>query len=227
MRSHIDRRGERVWTRTLALKGGRMWDFTLVGKGNETFFIRVWKPLPSGRVWKPWGEAQREQYLLAVGLGCYSWYQSQTLGGVPVRTVSPEGGRLWGPTSIGAGNKCQRGCWAPMGGGLWDPTSVGERERVLARMLGPDERWIVRSHISWKKGTSTNEDVRPLREVDCEIHISWRKGMSTNEDVRPLWEVDCEIPHQLEKGNEYQRGCSARTRGGLWDPHQLEKGNEY
>ena len=62
---------------------------------------------------------------------------------------------------------------------------------------------------------STNEDVRPLREVDCEIHISWRKGTSTSENVGPRREVDCKIPHQLEKENEYQRGCSAPTGGGL------------
>ena len=31
------------------------------------------------------------QYLLAVGLGRYKWYQSQTLGNVPARS-SPEGG---------------------------------------------------------------------------------------------------------------------------------------
>ena len=41
---------ERVSARTLGLKGGELWDPTLVGEGNETFFIRVWKPLPSRRV---------------------------------------------------------------------------------------------------------------------------------------------------------------------------------
>ena len=49
---------------------------TLVGKENETFFIKVWKPLPSKRVLKtlrgsPKGKAQRGQYLLAVSLGYY------------------------------------------------------------------------------------------------------------------------------------------------------------
>ena len=29
----------------LALKGGELWDPTLIEEGNETFFIRVWKPL--------------------------------------------------------------------------------------------------------------------------------------------------------------------------------------
>ena len=68
--SHINRRKERVSTRTLGLEGGGgwivrsyigwggerniphwaskgsgWWDPTLVGEKNETFFIRVWKPL--------------------------------------------------------------------------------------------------------------------------------------------------------------------------------------
>ena len=48
---------------------------------NETFFIRVWKPLFSRRVLKTLREsskrkAQREQYLLVVDFGHYKWYQS-------------------------------------------------------------------------------------------------------------------------------------------------------
>ena len=47
-----------------------------VEEGNEAFFIRVWKTLSSRRVLKtfresPKGKAQREQYLLDVGLGHY------------------------------------------------------------------------------------------------------------------------------------------------------------
>ena len=34
--------------------GGGLWDPTSVGEGNETFFTRVWKPLPS-RCWTPGG----------------------------------------------------------------------------------------------------------------------------------------------------------------------------
>ena len=54
----------------------KAWDPTLVGEGNETFFIRVWKLLPSRRVLKTLsgsskGKAQRRQYLLVVNLGCY------------------------------------------------------------------------------------------------------------------------------------------------------------
>ena len=37
---------------------GGLWDLTSVGEGSEAFFIRVWKPLPSSRVLKPWGEAR-------------------------------------------------------------------------------------------------------------------------------------------------------------------------
>ena len=56
----------------------------------------MWKPLHSRRVLKslrgsPKGKAQRGQYLLAVGLGCYKWYQSHTPRGVPVRRLSPKG----------------------------------------------------------------------------------------------------------------------------------------
>ena len=35
-----------------------------------------------------------------------------TRGGMPARTLDSEGGELEGPTSIGEGNECQRGCWA-------------------------------------------------------------------------------------------------------------------
>ena len=77
------------------------------------------------------GKVQREQYELAMGFGYYKWYQSQTLGDVLARRLSPkgrwtqggvpammlghEGSGLGGPTSIGEGNKCQRGRWAPKG----------------------------------------------------------------------------------------------------------------
>ena len=39
------------------------------------------------------GKVQREQYLVAVGFGCYKWYQSQTLGDVPARRMFPKGDR--------------------------------------------------------------------------------------------------------------------------------------
>ena len=71
---------------------------TLVRVRNETFLVRVWKPLRSGRVLKlrgsPKGKAQRGQYPLAVGLGYYKWYQSQTPDDVPARPLDPQGGGL-------------------------------------------------------------------------------------------------------------------------------------
>ena len=30
------------------------------------------------------------QYLLAIGLSCYKWYESQAPSGVPVRTLGPQ-----------------------------------------------------------------------------------------------------------------------------------------
>ena len=78
-------------------------------------FIKVWKSLPSKCVLKTLrgslkGKAQRGQYLLTVGLGCYKWYQSQTLGGVPAKRLSLEGDRHE--------VVCQQGCWASKRGGL-------------------------------------------------------------------------------------------------------------
>ena len=35
---------------------------------------------------------QGGQYLLAVDLGCYKWYQSQTPDSVPATTLKPQGG---------------------------------------------------------------------------------------------------------------------------------------
>ena len=88
------------------------WDPTSVGEENETFFIRVWKPLPSRRVLKPWGlrwyvTGQSGQYLLAVGLSCYKWYQIHTLSDVPAKRLSPEGGEHE--------TVCQQGCWLQRG----------------------------------------------------------------------------------------------------------------
>ena len=86
MRSHINRREERVPMRTLGPEG--RWVV-------KAFFLRVWKLLPSRHVSKilmgsPIKKAQRGQYLLAAGLGYYKWYQSQTMGDVPARRLSPE-----------------------------------------------------------------------------------------------------------------------------------------
>ena len=105
----------------------------------------MWKLLPSIRVLKTLresskGKVQREQYLLAVGLSRYKWYQSQTPGDVPARRLSPEEG--------GHEVVCQQGRWARRG---WIGRSHidGRRERVAVRTLGPEGGWIVRSYISW------------------------------------------------------------------------------
>ena len=63
-----------ISARTLGPKGGWIVRSPSGGKENETFFIRVWKPLPRRRVFKTLrgsskGKLQRRQYLLAVGLG--------------------------------------------------------------------------------------------------------------------------------------------------------------
>ena len=90
--SHIDWRREWGSARMWAPKEGGLWDPTSVGEENKTFFIRVWKPLPSRSVLKPWGKVQRGQYLVVVDLGCYKWYQSQTPGDVTTRRLSLEEG---------------------------------------------------------------------------------------------------------------------------------------
>ena len=61
----------------------------------------MWKSLLSRHVLKTLRgslkrKTQREQYLLAMGLGCYKWYQSQTLDDVLARRLSPEGGWIGG-----------------------------------------------------------------------------------------------------------------------------------
>ena len=157
-----------------------MRDPTSVREENEASFIRVWKPLPSRRVLKtlkgsPKGKAQRGQYLLAVSLGRYKRYQSQTpgdlttrrlnpkggwtQGGVPARTLGPEGGELGGPTWIGEGNKCQRGRWAPKRGGLWDPTSVGEENKAsFIRVSKPlPSRCVLKTLRGSPKGKAQRE----------------------------------------------------------------------
>ena len=56
-----------------------------VGEGIKPFLLRVWKPLSmcfKTLRGNPKEKAQRGQYLLAMGLGCYKWYQGQSPGGV-------------------------------------------------------------------------------------------------------------------------------------------------
>ena len=86
-------------------------------------------------------------FLLAVGLNCYKWYQSQTPNDVLARRLSSEGGGheamcqqgCWAPKGSGFGgdptsivekNECQQGHCAPKESGLWDPTSIGEENET-------------------------------------------------------------------------------------------------
>ena len=69
-----------------------------IGWGGERiiFYKGVKAPLPSRRVLRilmgsPKGKVQRGQYLLAVELDCYKWYQSQTPGNVLENWLSPKG----------------------------------------------------------------------------------------------------------------------------------------
>ena len=68
-------------------------DFTLVGKENEAFLIRVWKPLPSRRVLKSFeGKPERESLKRTIsaigGLGLLQmlsepdtrWWASEDVG---------------------------------------------------------------------------------------------------------------------------------------------------
>ena len=57
-------------------------------KGVETFHQTRFKALRGS----PKGKAQRGQYLLAVDLGRYKWYQSQSPDDVPAFSLFPEGG---------------------------------------------------------------------------------------------------------------------------------------
>ena len=58
-------------------------------KGVETFLQQTrFKALRGS----PKGKAQRGQYLLAVDLGRYKWYRSQSPDDVPAFSLFPEGG---------------------------------------------------------------------------------------------------------------------------------------
>ena len=81
---------------------------------------------------KPERECPKRTISSSGGLGLLEWYQSQTSGDVPARTLFPEVGvdtrrfaskdagprNLVGFTSIRERNECQRGRWALKWGGL-------------------------------------------------------------------------------------------------------------
>ena len=70
-----------------------------VGWGEEqTTFYKGVEPFPNQTRFKALrgsvkGKAQRGQYLLAMDLGRYKWYQSQTPDDVSAFSLFPEGGR--------------------------------------------------------------------------------------------------------------------------------------
>ena len=86
------------------------------------------------------GKIQRGQYLLAVGLGGYKWYQSQTPDDVSARRLSPEGG--------GHEVVCQQGRWA-LKGVDWRVPHRLEKGTSASENVGPKGGWIIRSHIDW------------------------------------------------------------------------------
>ena len=53
--------------RMLGPEGGGLRDLTSVGEGNEIFFIRVWKPLPSTRVSKTLRESPKKTISVSSG----------------------------------------------------------------------------------------------------------------------------------------------------------------
>ena len=78
------------------------------------------------------------------------------------------------------------------------------------RTLGPEGRWIVRSHISWRvrfknlEGKSERES--PKRTISVSGGIEMLQMVlepdtrrCASEDAGPRRGVDCEIPHQLER----------------------------
>ena len=93
------------------------------------------------------GKAQREQYLLTVGLGRYKWYQSQTSGDVPARRLFPEGGRHEA--------KCQTGRWAPKGVDLVVVPYRLEKETSASEDIGPQRGGGVDCEIPYRLGRIT------------------------------------------------------------------------
>ena len=72
MRSHIDWREERVPARILGLEGGWIVRSHIGWRGEQNIFYKGVETSPEKTRYKNSKEkAQRGQYLLAVGLGCY------------------------------------------------------------------------------------------------------------------------------------------------------------
>ena len=112
---------------------------TTIYKGVETFPQQTRFKALSG---SPKGKVQRGQCLLAVDLGHYKWYQSQSPDDVSAFSLFLEGGQTRGGVPVRM--------LAPKGGWIWRRSHIDWiKKRVPARTLGPEGGWIVMSHISW------------------------------------------------------------------------------
>ena len=94
---------EIIWKMTF-YRSMKLWNPTSVREGNEIFLIRVRKPLPSRRVLKPWGEAQRGIFA-SWGLELLQMVLEPAPDGVLAKTLGPQGGGLWDLTSVGEENE--------------------------------------------------------------------------------------------------------------------------
>ena len=198
----------------------------------------MWKPLPSRHVLKtlrgsPKGKAERGQYLLTVSLGCYKWYQSQTLGDVPAKRLSPRRG--WTRAGVPARTL------GPEGGRFRDPTSVGEEnETPFIRVWKPlPSRRVLKALRENPKGKVQRRQRHPYIDQYCspkesEDEKTFKFGMfvealkfqltSTTSFRRKFfysfwWALrnvrsvkvsyvstlvgNCEIPCQLERGTKH------------------------
>ena len=103
------------------------------------------------------------------------------------------GGLGGGPTSIGEGNKCQRGVPARMlgseGGGWGEVPHQLQKGTSASKDTGPRRGWIGGGGgpTSIGEGNSASEDAGPLRGWIVRSHIGWRgepnilyKGVKTS-----------------------------------------------
>ena len=66
------------------------------------------------------------------------------------------------------------------------------------RTLGPEGKWIVKSHINWREERVPARMLVP-KGMDCEILHRLERGTNASENVGSRRVADCEIPHRLEK----------------------------
>ena len=80
-----------------------------------------------------------------------------------------------------------------------------ERGTSASEDAGPEEGWIVRSHISWKAERVLARMLAP-KGVDCEISHWLEREMSVSEDTEPQRVGGlCDLTSTVE-GNECQQG---------------------